>query len=92
MSRKRKIDVHSSQIHSYPDGTMIAFDENISDKTMGAYARSGCIIVYVAKEAEPDEQWVDKAIANGAEVIISHDLDIPNYLQKLGSNIEWREP
>jgi hypothetical protein len=82
-----------NDIHTYPPGTKLAFDVNISDRTMGRYARDGCVIVFVAKDGQPDEEWIWQAYEAGAEVVLSYDLDIPNLIEKenlLG--MKWREP
>lgn len=82
-----------NDIHSFKPGTRLAFDENISDRTIGRYARDGCIIVFVAKKGQPDEEWLWQAYEAGADVVFSYDLDIPNILEKEKINdMRWREP
>lgn len=66
----------------FPPGTRLACDVNIANKVVGMYARAGCIIVYVAKENEPDEVWVEKAYRLGAQVIIGQDADLGILIDK----------
>lgn len=81
---------------------LVAVDVNISNYIIGTLARSGDMIVCVAKISEPDEKWLDRALARGAEVIISQDLDIPNLLdhwdegkvrwfETVSDYLDWRE-
>lgn len=46
-------------------------------------AKYGYQVVTQARHAEPDEDWVCRALAQGAEVFISQDLDIPVILERL---------
>lgn len=80
-------------LHDFPPGTRLAFDENIGDKTIGQYARSGCVIVYVAPKGAADEDWVAEAYSRGAQFALSWDLDVGNIIDRNEySGIEWREP
>lgn len=36
-----------------------------------------------------DEQWIELAIDLEVDLIISPDLDVPNYLDRMNSNIRW---
>lgn len=78
--------------HEFKDGTRLAFDENIADREMGSYARDGNIIVCVAKHAEADEDWVDRAFQRDADVCISNDSDVGNYIQKMDYPMRWKLP
>lgn len=82
----------SKYIHTFPLGTRLAFDENIADRTIGAYARSGCIVVYVSPHGTADEVWMEEAWARGAEVCISKDADIGNIIQKENYDMRWEIP
>lgn len=66
----------------FAPGTRLACDVNIPNKVVGMYARMGCVIVYVAKVGEPDEEWVDNAYKAGAEVIIGQDADLGILIQQ----------
>ena len=80
-------------IHHFVSGTRLAFDENISNRVIGEYARSGCIIVYVSPKGTSDDVWVAEAYSRGAEVILSWDLDVGNIIDKENySGVQWREP
>jgi hypothetical protein len=81
------------ELQKYPSGTRLAFDENIGDKVIGSYARSGCVIVYVAPKGSRDEDWVEEAHARGAQVVLSWDLDIGNIIDRNQyDGVQWREP
>lgn len=60
----------------------IAYDVGVHDREIGRVTRLGHEVVCVAKQAEADEIWIERAMDNGAEIIFSDDLDIPNYLDK----------
>lgn len=87
-----KIKGLTTGIHIFKQGTKVAFDENIGNPTIGKYARSGCIVVYVAPHGAEDEVWVEEAWTRGAEVIISRDLDIGNIIDKENYDMKWVEP
>lgn len=60
----------------------IALDVSYPDKFIGSLVRAGYKIVCIAQEAEPDNVWLERAIDNGAMIIYSNDVDIPDWLSR----------
>lgn len=42
---------------------------------------AGYVVVYVAKEGQPDEFWVREAVDRGVDVIVSPDSDVVTLTQ-----------
>lgn len=73
-------------------GLGVALDTNYSDKFIGSLSRAGYDVVYVAKEGESDESWIENALRAGASIFYSKDLDVPIYLDKWGfEELIWIE-
>lgn len=68
----------------------IAFDVNVSNSCIGAYARDGNIVVCCALEAESDESFLSRAFVAGAEVVMSQDADIGLIIDREGYDMIWR--
>lgn len=71
----------------FPMGTRVAFDVHYSSKQIGDYARHGHIVVCVARNGEPDDEWLDRAYERGAEVVFSQDTDAGIIIDKNGWNV-----
>lgn len=71
----------------------LALDVNISNRDIGELAREGYVIVCVAKRGEEDQLWLERALAEDVDVIISQDLDIPNLLDRwrVANDVLWFE-
>lgn len=71
----------------------IACDVNISNRDIGELARDGFVIVCVAAPGEDDESWLERALGQDVDVIISQDLDIPNLLDRwrVEDDVLWFE-
>ena len=37
----------------------------------------------------PDEEWIEQALLLDANIFISPDLDVPNYLDRIQSDARW---
>lgn len=60
---------------------LVALDNNCPMWTIQALEKEGHTVVIRARH-EPDEVWMDEAVAGGAEVFVSNDLDIANILDR----------
>ena len=69
----------------------IAVDVGVSEKTIAALQGTGFKVVAQAEQGEDDESWVIRAINNGADIIVSSDLDIPNLLDRYEYPVVWLE-
>lgn len=70
----------------------IAFDVNVADAEIGRLVRLGFEVVCVARRAEPDDSWIERAVDNGAQIIFSNDLDVPNYLDRQNyDDVQYRK-
>lgn len=71
----------------------IAVDVNVSNREIGELARLGDIIVCVAMKKEDDREWLERALARDADIIISQDLDVPNLLDtwRVAEDVLWFE-
>lgn len=67
----------------------IAVDIQIGKIASDELERVGYTIVYKARASEPDIEWVHNAVNNGATILISPDLDIPDLLDKNNINAAW---
>lgn len=72
---------------------LMAIDTNISDRIRAKYENMGYKMVYKVKDGVPDEVWIEDAVMNhNIDLILSKDLDIPNFLDKNGfDDIEWKD-
>lgn len=66
---------------------VLAIDNQISLTVVDLLEQHYDIAIW-AGEAQ-DEQWVEEALDTGANVFISPDLDIPNLLDRYGSDAKW---
>lgn len=64
----------------------LAIDVNYSDVAMGKLVRKGFQIMVVAQKNQSDDDWLSEAVEYEVEVVLSHDLDIPNWLDRNGYN------
>lgn len=71
----------------------VAVDVNVSNREIGELAREGCVIVCVARRGEDDQAWLERALAEDVDIIISQDLDIPNLLDRwrVANDVLWFE-
>lgn len=67
----------------------IAVDNQVSKQCIDSLNRKHEVILCANDRA--DEEWVELAMDLGVDIIISPDLDIPNYLDKANSDIIWIE-
>lgn len=67
----------------------IAVDTQISLSTVDWLNENNFEVVFKAQN-ESDEEWIEKALDLGANVFISPDLDIPNYLDKYYPNAGYK--
>lgn len=68
----------------------LALDNQISNRCIRELSKH-YEIVYTAKN-EPDEIWLEDAYGCGANIVISPDLDIPNYLDRMRyDDVIWIE-
>lgn len=66
----------------------LALDNQISRKAAHQLRSMGFQVVYHARN-EQDEIWIEAALSNGANIFVSPDLDIPNYLDKVDTSSVW---
>lgn len=69
--------------------TKLAVDVQISKRAIRELQAAGYSVVYQAKNAQKDPDWIEQALTKGANVFVSPDLDIPNYLDKRDVNAAW---
>ena len=67
----------------------LALDVQISKQAQHELRKFGFEIVYRAGAGVDDETWVLNAIGAGANIFVSPDLDIPNLLERLGTEAAW---
>jgi len=65
----------------------IAVDNQVSKQAVRQLSKHHEVVL-VANDSQ-DEVWVDHALDLGAEVFVSPDLDIPNYLDRVQSDAAW---
>lgn len=66
----------------------IAVDNQVSFRTIDEL-NVDFDVVFNATD-EPDDQWIEQALDLGAQVFVSPDLDIPNYLADNGYDwVSW---
>ncbi len=66
----------------------LALDNQLSKPTMARLEKLGVTVVLRAQD-EDDEDWIEYALHLGANVFVSPDLDIPNYLDRRNSDAIW---
>ena len=67
----------------------VACDNQVSNEIKSKLTKSGFQVVTSAFSL-PDEDWLMDAIGKGVDVIISPDLDIPNFLDRYNlDGIKW---
>jgi hypothetical protein len=66
----------------------LALDRQISKKTAVELRKAGYEVVFHANH-EPDEVWIPAALDQGANLFVSPDLDIPNYLDRTDTGAAW---
>jgi hypothetical protein len=67
----------------------IALDESIGFAKTNSLKNMGYDIVAIARHAEKDVDWLNRAFANGALFVVSPDLDIPNLIEKENYPMIW---
>lgn len=67
----------------------IALDESVGFTKTNSLKDMGYEIVCIAKPAEDDIVWLNRAFAAGALFVISPDLDIPNLIEKENYPMIW---
>lgn len=67
----------------------IALDCNIGKKRYQEFIDLGYAVVSIAKEGEPDDQWVGRAFNAGARFVISNDGDVPKIIEVKGYPMIW---
>jgi hypothetical protein len=67
----------------------LAVDVTIGKKRRKELMERGYIIAYVAKAAEPDQEWLKAAHENHAVFVISADLDIPKIIEREKYPMFW---
>ena len=70
--------------------SILAFDVNVPNKKIGAYARAGHIVACCARPSETDESFLSRANSLGCNVVFSQDADIGNIIQKEGYDMVWK--
>lgn len=65
----------------------IAVDNQISLSVVKSLKKKHDVVLWAGDRQ--DEVWIDEALALGAEVFISPDLDVPNYLDRINSPATW---
>lgn len=65
----------------------LAIDNQISNNTVEELRKHHDIVILAQNLADAD--WITYGLEEGAEVFISPDLDVPNYLQQYGSDAKW---
>ena len=63
---------------------VIAVDNQISLRVVEKLKRKYKVVVWAGNK--PDDVWIEEALDLGANIFISPDLDVPNYLDKLNAN------
>lgn len=63
---------------------VLAIDNQISLNVVNQLKKHYDVALWAGTKA--DEDWVDEALALGATVFISPDLDIPNILDRFGAD------
>lgn len=67
----------------------IAVDNQVSDSCVDSL--NDLYDVVLCAGDMPDDEWLELAMDMDVDVIISPDLDVPNYLDKADSDIVWIE-
>lgn len=67
----------------------IAVDNQVSAQCIDKLNREHEVVL--CANDMPDEEWIELAVDLDVEAIVSPDLDVPNYLDKLNSDIIWIE-
>lgn len=67
----------------------IALDESIGFRKTNSLKNMGYDVVCIARHAEKDVDWLNRAFANGALFVVSPDLDIPNYIERENYPMIW---
>lgn len=67
----------------------IALDESIGFKKTDRLRNMGYEVVAIARHAEKDVDWLNRAFANGALFVVSPDLDIPNLIERESYPMIW---
>lgn len=65
----------------------IAVDNQISLIVVDKLKRDHQVVLWAGNQQ--DEEWIEDALDRGAEVFVSPDLDVPNYLDKIDSDAIW---
>ena len=65
----------------------LAVDNQISLSVVEGLKETHEVVIWA--DDMQDEDWIDEALDLGAEVFISPDLDVPNYLDRVNSNAHW---
>lgn len=72
-----------------PKKVRIALDESIGFAKTQQIKGYGYEIVCIARHAEKDVSWLNRAFAAGALFVVSPDLDIPNLIEKENYPMIW---
>ena len=67
----------------------IALDESVGQAKYIQLKNMGYEVVCIAKHAEMDVDWLNRAFTNGALFVVSPDLDIPNLIEKENYPMIW---
>jgi hypothetical protein len=67
----------------------IALDESVGFAKTEQLKRMGYNVVAIARHAEKDVDWLNRAFANGALFVVSPDLDIPNLIERENYPMIW---
>ena len=59
----------------------IALDQGVGKRKEEKLRQLGYDIVCVANHGEPDDSWMHRAFRNGANFVISPDMDIPKMIE-----------
>lgn len=65
----------------------LAIDNQISLSVVEGLKRTHEVVMWSGDKQ--DEVWIEDALDLGAEVFISPDLDVPNYLDRINSDAHW---
>jgi hypothetical protein len=66
---------------------LIAVDVHVSLRMQGLLQAHGIKVVVRAEHAEPDQAWFARAVAAGAQAVISSDWDLARLCNE--ANIAW---
>lgn len=67
----------------------LAVDVQISKRAIKELQAAGYSVVYQARMAQKDADWIENALTRGANVFVSPDMDIPAYLDKRDVDAAW---